>query len=67
MRQNYHLYIHKVLAQLSLRVEAQPSQAQLILNTNFPNLRCWRFLFVERANEQRSREENEAEATISLP
>ena len=41
--QNYHLYIHKVLAQLSLHVEAQPSQAQLILNTNFPNRRCWQF------------------------
>ena len=25
MRQNYHLYIHKVLAQQSLQVEAQPS------------------------------------------
>ena len=25
MRQNYHLYIHKVLAQLSLHLEAQPS------------------------------------------
>jgi len=27
MRQNYHLYIHKKLAQLSLHVEAQPSTA----------------------------------------
>ena len=63
-RQNYHLYIHKVLAQLSLHLEAQPSPVDFKLEFSLPELLA--VLFVERANERRGREENEAEATISV-